>query len=496
MKQRFEQSGRLLAIFILGLTLVLPWTTSRAAHDIRGITGNITPATGSEPRKSTFNLYAFPFNINLPEGSSVHMWGFGDADLGANTTHPVDPADPLKPNGSGYGLPQYPAPTLIVNQGDQVTINLTNPSPGVPQPVSIVVTGHQVTATETVPGDGNNGGLVTEEAGTGETVSYTFTADQPGTFIYHSMAGPNPGLQTEMGLQGALLVRPAGFDATIGSPNRKAYAQTGTEYDQEFLYLLTEVDPDLHFEVERGHYNHITHSDRSAKIWFVNGRVFPDLFQGDYNSLFPHQPYQALALAHPGDKVLVREVNAGSDSHPFHHHGENLRFVARDGRVLSSDGLTADLGRSDNTLNSAPKQTVDMIWTWTGKGLNWDIYGSTQGPMGGPQYAHVCIDDDGDGFGDEAFGSSYEHEYCLDHNKPFPVTLPGVGELGLGGWWSGSPFLGDTGGLPPGEGGLNPFGGYFLVWHSHAEKELTTFNIFPGGSLSAVVVLPPNVPIE
>ena len=40
------------------------------------------------------------------------------------------------------------------------------------------------------------------------------------------------------------------------------------------------------------------------------------------------------------------------------------------------------------------------------------------------------------------------------------------------------------------------FGGYFFVWHSHAEKELTTFDIFPGGSLGAVVVLPPGTPIE
>jgi len=76
------------------------------------------------------------------------------------------------------------------------------------------------------------------------------------------------------------------------------------------------------------------------------------------------------------------------------------------------------------------------------------------------------------------------------------VTLPGPQDLTLGGWWSGSPFLGDTGDLPPGEGGLNPFGGYFLVWHSHAEKELTTFDIFPGGSLSSVVVVPPGTPIE
>ena len=76
------------------------------------------------------------------------------------------------------------------------------------------------------------------------------------------------------------------------------------------------------------------------------------------------------------------------------------------------------------------------------------------------------------------------------------MTLPGVGDLALGGWWSGSPFMGDVGDLPPGEGGLNPFGGYFFVWHSHAEKELTTFDIFPGGPLSAVVVLPPGTPID
>jgi hypothetical protein len=183
--------------------------------------------------------------------------------------------------------------------------------------------------------------------------------------------------------------------------------------------------------------------------------------------------------------VLVRQVNAGQDSHPFHFHGENLRFIGRDGRKLSSDGVVADLGRSDNTINSAPKQAIDAIWTWTGKDLGWDIYGHDT--------THVC-NAGPDGFGDAT--STYPGEYCPDHGKAFPVTLPGTQDLSLGGWWSGSPFLGDNGDLPPGEGGLNPYGGYFFVWHSHAEKELTTFDIFPGGSLGAVVVLPPGTPIE
>lgn len=467
MKSIFKKPGRFISFLMLGLAGVFSAPLTHAAHDIRGITG------------PTFNLYAYPFNMNLPEGTSLYMWGFGDMDGGANATHAA---------GDGYALPQYPAPTLIVTEGDSVTINIANY--GVPEPVGIVVTGHNASAAcAPFPGGGPSTctvGLVTSSANINEAVTYTFTAGTPGTYIYHSLDGNNPGLHVEMGLLGVMIVRPADFGA---GPNRTAYGvDTGTQYDQENLYLMTEVDPEIHLQMERGHRSHFTHSDRHAKIWFINGRVFPDLFQGDYNPLFPHQPYESLAIAHPGDMVLVRNINAGHDSHPMHYHGENLTFIGRDGKMLSSDGIVSDLGRSDNTINSAPKQTVDALWTWTGKGLNWDIYGHDTD--------HVCIDTDNDGFGDVESGSTYDHEYCADHGKPLPVTLPGVGDLSLGGWWSGSPFLGDTGDLPPGEGGLNPFGGYFLVWHSHAEKELTTFDIFPGGSLGSVVIVPPGTPIE
>ncbi len=475
MTYKFKTIGRLCGALLLGTAFALPWQSAQAAHDIRGIT---QPADG-------FKLYTYPFYISLPDSSSLYMWGFGDLGSGGSATHA---------EGNGYFVPQYPAPTLIVKEGDAVSIQLTNY--GVPDPVSIVVTGHQVTAT------GGSQGLVTRSSSNaGETVTYRFIAGEPGTYVYHSLDGANPGLHQEMGLAGALIVRPGDYDAATA---RSVYGQgTGSDYDQEFLYLLTEADPDIHNQTERGHVEHFTYSDRYATIWFVNGRVFPDLFQGNYNNLFPNQPYESLAQAHPGDKVLVRAVNVGQDSHPFHFHGENLRFVGRDGRMLSSDGFAADLGRTDNTLNSAPKQTVDMIWTWTGKDLNWDIYGPVSSTctdsdnnmeddnnLGVMCHDDNCNDGDADGFDDA------NHEYCADHGKALPVDLPGVGDLTLGGWWSGSPFLGDTGDLPPGEGGLNPFGGYFLVWHSHAEKELTTFNIFPGGSLSAVVVLPPYVEIQ
>ncbi len=93
-------TGRLLGVFVIGLVLAFPWARAQAAHEISGISG-----------QTTFNLYAFPFNMNLPDGSSIHMWGFGDMDGSQQ---------------GGYNVPQYPAPTLIVNQGESITINLTN----------------------------------------------------------------------------------------------------------------------------------------------------------------------------------------------------------------------------------------------------------------------------------------------------------------------------------------------------------------------------------
>ena len=41
-------------------------------------------------------------------------------------------------------------------------------------------------------------------------------------------------------------------------------------------------------------------------------------------------------------------------------------------------------------------------------------------------------------------GSAYPMEWCADHNKKFPVTLPENQNLAFGAWWSGSPYMGDS----------------------------------------------------
>jgi hypothetical protein len=302
-------------------------------------------------------------------------------------------------------------------------------------------------------------------------VVYRFTASRPGTFLYHS--GTRPDMQVEMGLVGAIIVRPSGFNPVT---NRKAYGHAGSAYDHEYLFVLTEMDPTVHNLIAFGGIGHVDNTRYRSVLWFINGRNAPDTMLMDGVPWMPHQPYGAMARMHPGEKVLMRIVGAGRELHPFHHHGNFATLLARDGSVQeSAPGAGApgypDLATSDFTQQVLPGSTMDAIFEWTGKGLGWDIYG------------HAPTD------------PLQPHEYAPDHGKPLPVTLPELQALTFGGHWSGSPFLGQFGPLPPGEGGLNPNAGFFFMWHSHTEKELVNNDIFPGGMMTMLIVEPPGVPI-
>jgi FtsP/CotA-like multicopper oxidase with cupredoxin domain len=335
-----------------------------------------------------------------------------------------------------------------------------------------------------VTASGDNEGLLTWEANpSGGSASYTFTASEPGTYLYHS--GTNTELQVEMGLVGAIIVRPADFDQAT---NRTAYgAGTDTDYDHEYLFLLSEMDPLIHDLVEFGFPGFVDNTTAFPVFWFINGRNGVDTLSADKVPWQPNQPYGSLARTRPGEKVLLRLIGAGRDQHAFHPHGNHTRIIARDGRMLSSGAGTADLAVEDFTISPTPGGTVDGIFNWTSKGLGWDIYGDPTKP----KFAHNCAGAGPDNI-DPATGEDCNYHGVRMDSK---VVLPGLQDMTFGGWWSGSPFLGKFGQLPPGEGGLNLYGGLFFMWHSHNEKELTNFDIFPGGMLTFVIIEPPGTMI-
>jgi len=398
-----------------------------------------------------FNLTAKADRIKTPDGSSLLLWGFA-----------LD-----------GGRAQYPGPTLILDQSQQVEINLTNEFDF---PVSMVFPGQVVTAT------GGVAGPLTREAVAGNPVTYRFTANNPGTFLYHS--GTRPELQVEMGLVGAIIVRPMGFDHMAP----QAYNHPDSRYDREVLFLLTEMDPRIHQTVEFQGVDALDGTDFLTSYfpnyWFINGRCAPDTMLMPGVCWLPTQPYDCMPRMHPGEKLLMRVIGGGRDVHPFHHHGNHARVIARDARLLSSaPAAGADLSNEVFTVLTSPGQTYDAIFEWTGKGLGWDIYGT------GPGYTHDCVDANNDGYDDTTW------EWCEDHGRPLTVQLPEGQNLTFGGFWSGSPYMGSAEALPPGEGGLNPNGGFVFMWHSHSEKEMTNWDIFPGGMMTMLIVEPPGVQI-
>jgi hypothetical protein len=366
---------------------------------------------------TSFNLQATAGHIVTPDGNSVFMWSFA-------------------PDPGGF---QSPGPTLCVTAGSTVTVHLRN---NLPEAVSVVFPGQSgVTAT------GDADGLFTKEAAAnGGEATYSFVASEPGTYIYQS--GSDVTKQVEMGLYGALIVRPAGHPDW-------AYNDSSTQFDpsREYLLLLHDIDPFLHAAVERGQPFRI--STRRDRYFTINGRSFPDTIADNGVSWLATQPYGALVAttpSMPGAKPgLIRYANAGLSNHPMHPHGNHLRVIARDGRLLRGP-LGQDTSFEDFTRTIGSGQTYDTLLRWT----NAENYSPS---------------------------------------NPVPVLLPSYRNLVFKDgrtWYSGSPYLGYKGTLPAGTTSNNQCGEYYFPLHSHALNEFTNFDEGFGGMATLLRVDPPS----
>jgi FtsP/CotA-like multicopper oxidase with cupredoxin domain len=277
---------------------------------------------------NTFNLVANTGYIETPDGNSVFMWSYANADAPDN------------------GRFQNPGPVLCVTQGQTVTVHLHNT---LPEATSIIFPGQEgVTAT------GGSAGLLAREATSTSDVTYSFTASAPGTYLYES--GSDVAKQVEMGLYGALIIRPsAGADLAYGAASQ-------FDSSREYLLLLADMDPFLHHAVETG--TTYDFNSRNNKYFTINARSFPDTIQDNGSGLLPNQPYGALVRIRPTNSTastlpaLIRMVNAGVDNHPFHPHGNHTRQIAQDGRpLLSPTGGDASTEHFGETIAAGRPKT-------------------------------------------------------------------------------------------------------------------------------------------
>jgi FtsP/CotA-like multicopper oxidase with cupredoxin domain len=518
----------------LGLAALGVLVTASAQAAAPGITG------------PTFNLVAKDAYITQPDGQSIYSWGYGCN--GAPTGY--------APFIGFCNTMQLPGPTLIVTEGQTVSVTLTNNLPNAAGNTSILFPGFNVTTSCSGATPTGAQGLLTCEATPGSSVTYTFTAGSPGTRAYYS--GTQGDLQIEMGLYGALIVLPksvpancsAGLPATYPGNNAAAqktwgesdfrlaaaaYDHPETCYDREYLFQFSEMDPAIHSAAQvqvtalaackagaTGCSLDVPTEPYHPAYFMINGRSMPDDMDPNYAPMYPNQPYNGNPHMHPGEITLLRVIGQGRWQHPFHEHANHVRILARDGNLLlSPKGNLA--GPLMFTTTTSPGIAFDGLFYYTGRGLNWDMYGHN--PASSDGNAKLPCTPDANGYNTSAPGAINYFEWCQDHNKPMqaapfgdvpaggPVTLPDPNIFKNGTWYGGSPYLGPdataratfgtctgvntttscgtTGQTPPsGTIANNPQqeAGYAFMWHSHNEREITTNNIFPGGMMMMMLV--------
>jgi FtsP/CotA-like multicopper oxidase with cupredoxin domain len=494
-----------------------------------------------------FALTAQPAYITQPDGQAVYSWGYGCTTapasgrfVPASLSATVPGNIPVTPFCNTM---QVPGPTLVVTEGQSVSVTLTNALPTAAGNTSILFPGFTLTSTS-----GGVAGLLTQEAPPGGTVTYNFTASSPGTRAYYS--GTQGDLQVEMGLYGAIIVLPSGTAPSCPTHNSAAgLNNAGTElvsggeldyrlspaayhvaqscYDREYLFQFSEMDPNIHKQAlaqvtaragctagAAGCSLNVPTEPYSPAYFMINGRSMPDDMDTNYAAQYPHQPYNGNPHMHPGELVLLRIIGQGRWQHPFHEHGNHVRILARDGNLILSSSSTPAAPQLAGpllfTTTTTPGLAMDGIFYWTGRGLNWDAYGHHPGSS--DALATLTCTPDANGYNTTNLLAVNYYEWCQDHNKPLqaapfgdvagggPATLPDANLFTNGAWYGGSPYLGPnatiratgpTGTTPPSGTIANPPGseaGFAFMWHSHNEREITTNNIFPGGMLMMMLV--------
>jgi len=424
---------RLAMVLVLGLLALSPLAHVQSARAQAPAATGIVCTDGP-----SFSLTAEAGYILMSDMNTMYMWSYGSTGVGF----------------------QHPGPVLCVKEGDTVTVVLNNNLPyGLA--TSIIFPGQddvQADGALSQPEFDLGGNLTSlaKSAANGGSVTYSFVATHPGTFIYES--GTDTKTQVPMGLFGALIVRPKlGANYVYNRPDSAFINDQLNNDNEEFMALLSEVDPYQHAAWE---HNFSTGSNYNlnnyrARYWLINGRGFPDSVADNGAPWLPAQPYGALARIYPYDatthpfKAVERFINVGSEEYPFHPHGQNGLVIGRDGNPLEGSAQE-DLSFEKFDVNIGPGQTWDVIFSW------------------------------------------YDAEGYNPTTNPVPVTDPDLVNMTIGMFYGGSPYLGVTKTMPPGTTTLNQCGEYYIISHNHALFQLDAFGQTMSGPITYLRIDPPK----
>ncbi|WP_282155996.1 multicopper oxidase family protein [Cytobacillus gottheilii] len=322
--------------------------------------------------------------------------------------------DALTFNGS------VPGSQIRVKEGEKVKINLKNE---LSDPVTIHWHGIRVpNEMDGIPG-------VTQNAvQPGDTFTYEFTPEDPGTYMYHTHQ--NAVEKMDKGLYGSFIVEPKNkkydrdytlmLDEWMSSPEEEESDMEGMDHNSmgsnDDINTESEAVDQSMDGMEHGSMdmNDMGHDMSAYDIFTMNGK------SGD--SIEP-------LMVKEGEKVRIRLINVGYMSHKIHLHGHDFKIAAIDGQELNEPQAL-----EDQVVSIAPGERYDIEFTADTPG-EWFI--ECHGDMAGTdgmkttiQYEGVSESIDKSNQDEKLpeftfinYGGSKEGEFTLDQNYDVEYTM-------------------------------------------------------------------------
>ena len=272
---------------------------------------------------------------------------------------------------------EWPAPTIVVDQGDDFYLSLTNVGmlmrPDLFDPHTVHFHGFP-NASSVFDGLPESAIAINM----GASLTYYYHLVEPGTFMYHCHVEATEHMQ--MGMLGNLYVRPAQNGMSYEYP-----PSSGNFYTQ-FAYNDGDGSTgyDVEYALQLGGFDHQFHEDHvnvqplpfaAMKDTYpmINGRGYPDttnpgaLPGPDENGNIQSQKVSSLITATAGQKILLRLSNLNitaidtliSPSIP-------MEVVAIDSRELRTEDGTTPIHYGSNSVTMGGGQSADVILDTTG----------------------------------------------------------------------------------------------------------------------------------
>jgi FtsP/CotA-like multicopper oxidase with cupredoxin domain len=371
-------------LFMTGLLLVLG-TGAEAAVNVQcpGDTdgdGDIDVVVNADAR--CMHISAGDGFVNMADGYLQYIFSFAD----------LTGTDPSLAMEQGMLGAAFPAPTIILDEGDEFYLALTNVGmvqrPDLFDPHTVHWHGFPNASSvfDGVPD-------ASLSINMGATLTYYYNVVQPGTFMWHCHVEATEHMQ--MGMLGNIYVRPVqnrlanntvlgshthsnpdyNADRNLDDPlNGDKYVYNDgdgtTLYDVEAALQLHSFDPEFHDASMNT--QPLPFAMMEDKYAMINGRGYPDTVNtaeigaSDYNGNRNVQKIHSLVTASVGDKILLRMSNLSVTRYfTVTALGLPMKVVGTGAHILRGpSGVDHSYETSSVTLGGG--ETADVIIDTTG----------------------------------------------------------------------------------------------------------------------------------